>query len=121
MLEKFRKALRNWATKVYIDITGSPLKQGENLAPEGAAARLGRYTDPAEACSACYAALIHALKRAEEDGSIENLRGRKIAAGQGYRGKAPEIGIGACCRNAAINVPGCPAKADEIAGMIRSL
>ena len=90
-------------------------------APEGAAARLGMHTDPAEACSACYASLIHALKRAEEDGSIRNLRGRKIAVGQGYRGKAPEIGIGACCRNAAINVPGCPAKADEIAGMIRSL
>ena len=89
--------------------------------PEGAAARLGMHADPAEACSACYAALIHALKRAEEDGSIRNLRGRKIAAGQGYRGKAPEIGIGACCRNAAINVPGCPAKADEIAAMIRSL
>lgn len=38
MLEKFRKALRNWVTKVYIDITGSPLKQGENLAPQGEAA-----------------------------------------------------------------------------------
>ena len=51
MLEKFRKALRNWATKVYIDITGSPLKQGENLAPQGEAA-----SDPAMSELLCRAA-----------------------------------------------------------------
>ena len=38
MFEKLIRNLRNVVTKLYIDITGSPLKQGENLAPEGAAA-----------------------------------------------------------------------------------
>ena len=64
MLEKFRKALRNWATKVYIDITGSPLKQGENLAPQGEAA-----VDPAMSVLLCRAAAEGAVLL-ENDGTL---------------------------------------------------
>ena len=64
MLEKFRKALRNWATKVYIDITGSPLKQGENLAPQGEAA-----VDPAMSELLCRAAAEGAVLL-ENDGTL---------------------------------------------------
>lgn len=64
MLEKFRKALRNWATKVYIDITGSPLKQGENLAPQGEAA-----SDPAMSELLCRAAAEGAVLL-ENDGTL---------------------------------------------------
>ncbi len=64
MLEKFRKALRNWVTKVYIDITGSPLKQGENLAPQGEAA-----VDPAMTELLCRAAAEGAVLL-ENDGTL---------------------------------------------------
>ena len=64
MLEKFRKALRNWATKVYIDITGSPLKQGENLAPQGETA-----SDPAMSELLCRAAAEGAVLL-ENDGTL---------------------------------------------------
>ena len=64
MLEKFRKTLRNWATKVYIDITGSPLKQGENLAPQGEAA-----VDPAMSELLCRAAAEGAVLL-ENDGTL---------------------------------------------------
>ena len=64
MLEKFRKALRNWATKVYIGITGSPLKQGENLAPQGETA-----VDPAMSELLCRAAAEGAVLL-ENDGTL---------------------------------------------------
>lgn len=64
MLEKFRKTLRNWVTKVYIDITGSPLKQGENLAPQGEAA-----SDPAMSELLCRAAAEGAVLL-ENDGTL---------------------------------------------------
>ena len=64
MLEKFRKTLRNWATKVYIDITGSPLKQGEKLAPQGEAA-----SDPAMSELLCHAAAEGAVLL-ENDGTL---------------------------------------------------
>ena len=64
MLEKFRKALRNWVTKVYIDITGSPLKQGENLAPQGEVA-----VDPAMSELLCRAAAEGAVLL-ENDGTL---------------------------------------------------
>ena len=89
--------------------------------PSGTAARLSAYTEPDEACSACYASLVHALKRLEEEGGMHAIEGRRIAIGQGYRGKAPEIGVGACCAKARISVSGCPAKADDILSMLRTL
>lgn len=64
MLEKFRKTLRNWVTKVYIDITGSPLKQGENLAPQGEVA-----SDPAMSVLLCRAAAEGAVLL-ENDGTL---------------------------------------------------
>ena len=64
MLEKFRKTLRNWVTKVYIDITGSPQKQGENLAPQGEAA-----SDPAMSELLCRAAAEGAVLL-ENDGTL---------------------------------------------------
>ena len=89
--------------------------------PTGMAARLARYTAPDMACSACYASLIHALKRMEDNGTIGRLGGRKVACGQGYRGKSPEIGCGACCHGAGISVKGCPPTASDILAMLESL
>ena len=64
--------------------------------PKGTAGKLALYTDPDEACSACYASLIHALKRLDDEGGLGKLKGRRIAVGQGWRGKSMDIGSGAC-------------------------
>ena len=85
------------------------------------AIHLAKYTDADEACSACYASLIRALKRFEETGGLTSLKGRKIAIGQGYKGKHPELGVGICCQGAEKFVRGCPAKADDILRMLEEL
>ena len=87
--------------------------------PRGTAQRLAAYTAPDDACSACFASLIHALKRMDEEGLLRKLGSRKIAIGQGYKGKNPEIGVGVCCSGADISVKGCPASADAIFNMLK--
>ena len=70
-------------------------------------------------CSACFASLIHALKRLDDENLLRSLD-KKIAIGQGYKGKSPELGVGSCCLAALHSVKGCPAKADDIINMLRS-
>ena len=90
-----------------------------NIRPKGEAQRLSRYTAPDDACSACFASLIHALKRLDDENLLRSLD-KKIAIGQGYKGKSPELGVGSCCLAALHSVKGCPAKADDIINMLRS-
>ena len=92
-----------------------------NAKPQGTARRLASYTEPDEACSACYAALIHALKRLEEEGEIYKLKGKRVAVGQGWKGKTMEIGSEICCRNAEHSARGCPPAATDILSMLRKL
>ena len=87
--------------------------------PSRAVKRLETYTAADEACSACYASLIRALKIFIEEGG--NPPRTKIAIGQGYRGKHTPIGVGSCCSKADVNAPGCPARTDEILSMLRGL
>ena len=74
---------------------------------------LSTYTDPVDACSACYGSLIHALNRMNERGSLKRHR-HKIAIGQGYRQKTGAIGVGNCTRRFKSCVHGCPPKASDI-------
>ena len=92
-----------------------------NIRATGAVSRLAAHTDPDMACSACYASLIHALKRLDENGETGKLRGRKVACGQGWRGKKMEIGTGACCSGAEHSVKGCPPSAADILAMLEKL
>lgn len=89
--------------------------------PSGLAKRLSAYTESKDACSACYASLIHALKRLDDEKGLRRLDGIKIKIGQGYRNQETDIGVGLCCKSANVNVLGCPAKADDILKMLRSL
>lgn len=89
--------------------------------PKGTAGRLATHTDPDEACSACYASLIHALKRLDDEGGLGKLKGRRIAVGQGWRGKSMDIGSGACCQKALHGVKGCPPSASDILDMLNNL
>lgn len=94
--------------------------EAKMLTPKGEVKRLASFTDAADACSACYANLIHALKRMDQEGMLSQLRGRKICIGQAYRGKEVELGVGACCSKARRGVKGCPPSANDILQMLTS-
>jgi uncharacterized protein (DUF362 family) len=77
-------------------------------------------TEESEACSACYAALIHGLARLEEHGLLKRFDaalakhgaergGDRIAVGRGFRGVTRRgLGCGNCASGAGSFVPGCP-------------
>ena len=92
-----------------------------SIRPTGAVSRLASHTAPDMACSACYASLIHALKRLEENGGMRKLGNMKIACGQGWKGKTMEIGSGVCCSGAKHSVKGCPPSAADILAMLERL
>ncbi len=81
--------------------------------PTGECRRLAKYADAKDACSACYASLMHALKRLKDDGLLSGLD-EKIAIGQGWKGKCPHLGVGACTSKAEHSVKGCPPTARQI-------
>jgi uncharacterized protein (DUF362 family) len=86
-----------------------PLVQAA-LRPSGKVRGLVKNVKADQACSACYANLVHALRRLGGGGGSA-----PIYIGQGWQGKAVAgFGIGRCCRGAAQNVPGCPPTALEI-------
>ena len=77
--------------------------------PSGTIAELTRCVHEDQACSACYASLVHALH------SSGSGKGQEIYIGQGWQGKAPDgLGIGRCCAGATSCVMGCPPRADAI-------
>ena len=73
----------------------------------GRVKKLAAYTQPDDACSACYGSLIHALSRLEEAGMLRKGK-PPIAIGQGNQGKQGEIGVGRCTACFAKNLGGCP-------------
>lgn len=81
---------------------------------------LEKYTDQKDACSACYGALIHALKRMSDSGQLRRLGNTKIAIGQGFKGCTDEkrIGVGNCTRGLGKSVHGCPARASDIIDLL---
>ncbi len=92
-----------------------PEESGAVGRSSGKARRLGEKLSERQACSACFANAVHALKRLDERrrGGTES---RRLCIGQGWRGEEmPGFGIGACCRGARDgNVPGCPPTAEDI-------
>lgn len=74
----------------------------------GDAAAFKRYIDEKQACSACYASLIHALRRLGEQGKLKQLI-EALAIGQGFKEMAKhQIGIGSCTAGLSTHIPGCP-------------
>ena len=86
--------------------------------------------DEVESCSACYANLIPALYRLQEDGLLDKLK-EKICIGQGFRGhsgpintltphtKSGSLGCGNCTADFAHYIPGCPPDEDAIYDYLR--
>lgn len=75
-----------------------------------------------EACSACYAALIHAMEKLDAEGLLDRLP-ETPCIGQGFRGRqSPKgLGIGRCCAGFAHNLPGCPPTARQIRDFLQNL
>ncbi len=74
---------------------------------------LAKYLHADQACSACYANAIHAMKRLEERGAARGLP--PLFIGQGWRGKSCDgVGIGRCAQGTRGSVPGCPPAALDI-------
>ena len=98
------------------DISAAPMPPASYRVRE-----LARHCVPDSACSACYASLIHALARMEEDRTLRNLK-EKVYIGQGYRGKElDKIGVGNCCSKFRTHVPGCPPSAADILRVLQDL
>ena len=84
--------------------------------PTGKALGLAKNIKADQACSACYANLIHALRRLDGRGALPPL-----FIGQGWRGKTIQgVGVGRCCRGAAKCVDGCPPNALDIVQALRN-
>ncbi len=90
---------------------GEPLPARRVLAVSYAA-------DAVDSCSACYAALIPALERLQEEGLLDRLDER-IAIGQGHRGHHGKLGVGQCTSGFEHSVPGCPPKTEDIYADLR--
>lgn len=69
--------------------------------------------DDADSCSACYAQLVPALDTLKEEGLLERLH-EKISIGQGHKGKAGALGVGACASGFEFSIKGCPPKKEDI-------
>ena len=63
--------------------------------------------DARDACSACYANLVHALLALD-------AQDIKVCVGQGFRGKAGDIGSGNCTSGFRHSISGCPPRAEDI-------
>jgi hypothetical protein len=81
------------------------------------------------ACSACYAALIHGLARAEERGflpaldrQLQSYGESRIAIGKSFEGRAYDgLGCGQCAAGAAERIPGCPPDGATVAARLEKL
>ena len=88
--------------------------------PEHAALiRVRELVDEVDSCSACYANLVPAIRRLEEEGLAEYLKER-VCIGQGFRGRRGELGVGECTGYFRHNVPGCPPDSERIYNSLRA-
>jgi len=69
------------------------------------------HIDADQACSACYANLLSALLRLEEDNRPVDYI---VSVGQGYKGRAKDIGCGSCTADFTHCIQGCPPSAEDI-------
>ena len=90
-------------------------KPPQPRADSGEIRKLAKYINENGACSACYAALICALRQTKPPSAT------KIDIGQHFRGKPGAAGCGNCNNMHDRFVPGCPPKAVDIAAFISSL
>lgn len=69
--------------------------------------------DEVDSCSACYASLIPALCKLDEEGLLSKLNER-IAIGQGHQNRTGALGVGRCTKNYDFCVMGCPPSEEKV-------
>ncbi len=92
--------------------------QDEDILPRHRVLDVQYAVEEVDSCSACYAALIPALERLQEEGLLDRLE-EQIAIGQGFRGKSGKLGVGNCTSGFEVNIPGCPPPVNRIYEMLR--
>ena len=84
--------------------------------------KLSQYVNAKEACSACYANLIRALARLDEECLLYRFKNNPILIGQGYKSvESSGIGIGRCTSGISKNVVGCPPSTSVILDFLKKL
>jgi len=120
LAERYGVGSTAWSDEDIVRLN-TPEGSGAMAKPGRVVQRLEKLIAADSACSACYASLIHALSRMDEEGTLRRLPG-KIYIGQGLRGKAPgDIGIGRCASLCRRWVGGCPPTANEVREFLESL
>ncbi len=92
----------------------------------GRARALERHISQDSACSACYANLVNALARMDENGTLshamDRVPGGKVCIGQGFKGKSLDaVGSGNCTKGCKLSIPGCPPSATKIREVLENL
>ena len=98
-------------TKADIRVLGEDIQQ--NIPERRKVVEVADAVEEVDSCSACYGYLIPALDMLKQEGLLEKLH-EKICIGQGYRGKAGELGVGNCTRNFKHHAEGCPPTENQI-------
>ncbi len=95
--------------------SGNPLSllDEEELPREHRVLSVRYAVDEVDSCSACYASLVPALLRLEEEGLLKELK-EKIAIGQGHQGRRGALGVGRCTKDYDFCVMGCPPDEEKI-------
>ncbi len=75
--------------------------------------RYARHIQERDACSACYASLVHALHKTRFAG--------KVCVGQGFKGLEGSVGIGNCTSKFEHTVPGCPPTGRAVLELLNKL
>ena len=109
------------ANRIYVNEPSEELAKGAKAyRPTRRIAHLAEYAEADDACSACYGALIRALSRMEDRGTLRELDG-KVCVGQGFRGKSGKTGIGRCTEGFTNTLKGCPPDTSAIIEYLESL
>lgn len=111
MAEELGVGLGDWEAAEFRELNCP--EQGAELPQVRKVVELADAVEEVESCSACYGYLLPALQKLKEEGLLGELK-QKICIGQGYRGKAGELGIGQCTRGFRHSLKGCPPTEEEI-------
>ena len=84
--------------------------------------KLSQYVNSKDACSACYANLIQALARLDDEGSLHRFKNDPILIGQGYKAQEGSgIGIGKCTSGLCKTIGGCPPSTPAILDFLKRI
>ncbi|HHU91354.1 MAG TPA: DUF362 domain-containing protein [Clostridiaceae bacterium] len=101
------------------------LDKDESIAkpsPSRKVQRLSQYVNEKDACSACYANLIQALARLDDEGLLHQFKNNPIFIGQGYKAQECDgLGIGKCTSGVDKNIGGCPPSTPAILDFLKSI